>query len=297
MSVLEITPADASLPPLGVPAGALSPTHSDYEHDVDSDPPEIEPIEHRLRIDFIAGGPITRQNIHNQQPPPLTRRYITRTLTDTYQSEHRYYAAVPADERLAEAPAFLHDKLVAHYEELNEIRQRRQRWYTELIPKNLDTTFQTVESLGPYESPTTFDHMNDWRGIVLVADATSPERYASDHSLDEQDVVRESDLDDHTPPSAYGISLPAPLLVGEYHTHSRYSLIPWSGGLICSCGYKQTKPWVVMCKHELVAMSRLIPDEQYFLPVDAGIDVPQRARRFVSPTIACQHTPRVPTTE
>jgi hypothetical protein len=297
MSVLEITPTDASLPPLGLPAGALSPTHSDYEHDVGSDPPEIEPIEHRLRVDFIDGGPITRQDLHRQQPPPLARRYVAQTLTDTYQSEHRYYATVPADERLVEAPAFLHDELAAHYEELNKIRQRRQQWYTELIPKNLDTIFRTVESLAPDESQTTFDHMNDWRGTVLVTDATSPERYANDHGLDEQTVIRESDLDDHTTPSAYGISLPAPLLVGEYHTHSLYSLIPWSDGLVCSCGYKQTKPWIVMCKHELAATIRLAQDNQYFLPVDAGIDVPQRARRFVSPTIARQHTPRMPATE
>jgi hypothetical protein len=52
-----------------------------------------------------------------------------------------------------------------------------------------------------------------------------------------------------------------------------------------------------MCKHELAATIRLADEDQYVLPVDSGVDVPQRARRFVSPTIAAQHTPRLPREE
>jgi hypothetical protein len=53
-----------------------------------------------------------------------------------------------------------------------------------------------------------------------------------------------------------------------------------------------------MCKHELAAASCLATahegdvDAKYVLPTDVGVDIPQRARRFVSPTVAATHTPR-----
>lgn len=45
----------------------------------------------------------------------------------TYRTEQRYYATLPDDERLAEAPAFLHAELSPHYEELRAIRRWRLR--------------------------------------------------------------------------------------------------------------------------------------------------------------------------
>ena len=52
-----------------------------------------------------------------------------------------------------------------------------------------------------------------------------------------------------------------------------------------------------MCKHELAATIRLANEDRYVLPIDADVDVPQRARRFLSPTIAAQHTPQLPRSE
>ena len=293
MTSYQIQSTNEALPALSLPPGARPVSHPDYEHDVGTDPPEIEPIEHRLRVDFIDGGPVTLHELHGPGQP-LACRYADRTLTDTYHGEQQYYATFPDDERLAEAPAFLHAELSPHYEDLRAIRQRRLRWYTEHIPKNLDKILETVESLYPETGANAFDDVNGWVGTVIVPDEMSTDTYAIEHGLDEQYVVYEGDLDDHVSPSEYGISLPAPLLVGEYNSRSRYSLIPWSDGLVCSCPYKQKRPSRVLCKHELAATIRLAHEDRYVLPVDAGVDVPQRARRFLSPTVATRHTPRLP---
>jgi hypothetical protein len=298
MSSQQIQPTDESLPALDLPAGALPTSHPNYNHDVETDPPEIEPVEHRLRVDFIDGGPLTPHPLHGPYDPQ-PRRYADRTLTDICREEQRYYASFPDDDHLADAPAFLRNKLAPHYNGLWDIQQRRFKWYTEHIPENLDQILDTIESLCP--EPKTVDEsfhdVNNWIGIVIVPDNASTDTYANEHSLDETHVVHEANLEDHTSPTEYGISLPAPLLAGEYNSRSRYSLLPWSDGLVCACPYKQKRPSRVACKHELAATMRLAEEDQYVLPVDAGVDVPQRARRFVSPTVAARHTPQPPRKE
>jgi hypothetical protein len=298
MSSQPIQPSDESLPALDLPSGALPVSHPNYHHNVETDPPEIEPVEHRLRVDFIDGGPLSLHPVYGpHQPQP--RRYADRTLTDICREEQRYYATLPDNDQFADAPAFLQHELVPYHNGLHNIQQRRIEWYTEHIPNNLDQILDTIESL--YPEPKTvgesFHGVNNWVGIVIVPDETSTGTYANEHGLAEMCVVHEADLGDYTSPTEYGISLPAPLLAGEYNSQSRYSLIPWSDGLVCACPYKQKRPSRVMCKHELAATIRLAEEDQYVLPVDAGVNVPQRARRFVSPTIAAQHTPRPPRNE
>lgn len=296
MTAYQIQSTDEALPTLSLPSGARPVSHPDYDHDVETDPPEIEPVEHRLRVDFIDGGPLSPHPLHGPyQPRP--RRYADRTLTDTYRTEQRYYATFPDGNKLADAPAFLRNELAPYYDDLRDIQQRRLRWYTEHIPENLDQILDTIESLHPDAVGESFHDVNSWIGIVIVPDNTSTDAYANEHGLGETYVVHEADLDDHTSPTEYGISLPAPLLAGEYNSRSRYSLIPWSDGLVCGCPYKQKRPSRIMCKHELAATMRLAEEGEYVLPVDAGVNVPQRARRFVSPTTAARHTPQPPREE
>ena len=107
-------------PSLDLPAGALPASHPNYSHDVNTDPPEIEPVEHRLRVDFIDGGPLTPHPLHgSHQPRP--RRYADRTLTDIYQAEQRYYPSLPDGEEFADAPAFLRNELAPYFAELQDI--------------------------------------------------------------------------------------------------------------------------------------------------------------------------------
>jgi hypothetical protein len=293
MSIYEISSGDGSLPALSLPAGSRSTSHSDYDHDVNTDPPEIEPIEHRLRVDFI-GDPVTLHELHGPGEPQA-RQHAAKTLTDQYQREQQYYAKFPDGEVLEQAPAFLQDELEPHYEALREIQQRRLDWYTDHIPRNLNEILGTVESLCAENSlNNVFADANTYRGVILVPDETNPEGYAADRHLHLTDVITEAELDDYRSPSEYGIDLPAPILTGEYETNSWYSMIPWSDGLVCGCPYKQRRPWRVMCKHELVSTIILGHKEQYLLPVGVGVEVPQRARRFLSPTVASRHTPTLP---
>lgn len=296
MSSQQIQPTDESLPSLDLPPGALPISHPNYDHDVETDPLEIEPVEHRLRVDFIDGGPLSPHPLHGPHQP-RTRRYADRTLTDIYRAEQRYYASFPDGDQLADAPAFLSNEVAPHYNALRDIQQRRLEWYTEHIPENIDQVLDTIESLYPNDGGKLFHDANGWLGLVIVPDGTLRDTYANEHGFNVHYVVHESDLDDHVSPSEYGISLPAPLLAGEYNSRSRYSLIPWSDGLVCACPYKQKRPSRVICKHELAATMRLAEEDQYVLPVDGGVDVPQRARRFVSPTIAARHTPQPPRNE
>jgi hypothetical protein len=118
--------------------------------------------------------------------------------------------------------------------------------------------------------------------LSLTGGVTPTNEFANKQDIDKQYVVQETDLDDHTAPSKYGISLPAPLLTGKYNSQSRYSLIPWSDGLVCACPYKQKRPSRMMCKHELAATIRLADEDEYVLPIDdilpgmnAGVSRPQ----------------------
>jgi len=290
MSTHQITPTDEHLPPLELPPGALDASHPDYENTTGSDPPEIEPIEHRIRLDIIEAGGLLSHDTH--APTPLARQYIQKTLVDTYESERRFFPSYDRlDNFLGEAPAFLTGELEPHYRELEQIRADRRKWYTELIPKNLDTIQGTADSLLPL-------HANTFHGVVIVDANTDPIEYADEHDLDVDDIIREAQLDNHILPSEYGITLPAPLLVGEFASGSTYAFLPWSDAVVCGCPYKQTNKWAVMCKHELAAASCLATahegdvDAKYVLPIDVGVDIPQRARRFVSPTVATTHTPR-----
>jgi hypothetical protein len=67
MSERRIHPTDETLPPLSLPPAALSRGDRSYGYEVDRQPAAIEPIEHRIRLDFMTGGPI--------QPADLSERY------------------------------------------------------------------------------------------------------------------------------------------------------------------------------------------------------------------------------
>src|SRR5699024_2002789 len=110
MSSQQIQPIDETLPSLDLSAGALPVSHPNYEHDIEVNPPEIEPVEHRLRVDFIDGGPVTPHPLHGPHEP-RPRRYADRTFTETFHSERRYYGTFPDENQLAETSAFLRAEL------------------------------------------------------------------------------------------------------------------------------------------------------------------------------------------
>ena len=305
-----------------------------HHYDVETDPPAIEPIEHRVRLDFMAGGPIrydqlltnhdSRERDAAESDPwhragrakPLGMQYAEGTCQRRLIEEAPFYEVYDDEEALSDAPDFLAYRLrqCRSAEDpkaaVQSERDRRETWYRTLIPQlNLcsvlkRSSYGTLIDDGPAEtteSQTLLEH-NGYVGVVVLGPDNDPETYAQERNLPPRYVVRERDLscgqsDVGTLPSEYGLDLPAPLLVGEYASGSQYPLLPWSDGLVCSCPYKAGAPWRVLCKHELLASIVLGAWESIFLPVTDGLDVPYRARRFVSPTVASAHTPGLPDDE
>jgi len=322
------------LPSLGLSPGSLADIDAAYDYNVETDPPAIEPVEHRIRLDFMAGGTIRYNQLltnsdsrerdaaesdswhHTGRAKPLGMQYAEGTCQRRLTEEVRYYENYDDEDTLVDAPAFLAHRLrqarsAADPEAaLQSEHDRRETWYRTLIPRlNLysvlkRSSYGTLIDDGSGETPADHDLLeyNGFVGVIVLDHDHDPEIYARERNLPSRYVVREQDLssgkaEEGALSSEYGIGLPAPLLVGEYASGSRYPLLPWSDGLVCSCPFKAGAPWRVMCKHELLASIVLSARESIFLPVTDGLDVPYRARRFVSPTVASTHTPRLPDDE
>lgn len=302
-----------------------------YDYGVETDPPAIEPVKHRIRLDFMAGGPIRYDQLlanydsreldgaetdpwhHAGRAKPLGMQYAEGTCQRRLTEEAPYYEDYDDEDALVDAPASLAYRLrqVRSAEDpeaaLRSERERRETWYRTLIPRlNLcsvlkRSSYGTLIDDAPdetLEDQALLEH-NGFVGVVALGPDHDPETYARERNLPSRYVVREQDLSSSKAKegalsSEYGLDLPAPLLVGEYASGSRYPLLPWSDGLVCSCPYKADAPWRVLCKHELLASIVVGARESIFLPVTDGLDVPYRARRFVSPAIASIHTPQLP---
>jgi len=328
MTTRRIHSNDRNLPPLSLPPGALAKTDQQYRYDVDDEPPTVEPIEHRIRLDFMTAGPVRRSQLLEQYNPwtadsseadpwreagrskPLGLLYAEESCRRTLVREQRYYDRVEADPsaELDDVPAFLAHRLQACREAddpsaaLEDERIRRERWYSTVIPwMNLYHVLKrsSYGSLLPPSVGRSADagEHNAFVGMVVVDDGADIRTAAREHEIPGRFVVHERELSSAAVecaplPSDFGIDLPAPLLVGEYASGSRYPLLPWSDGLVCSCPYKHDRPWRVMCKHELLAAIVAGEEDSIFLPVTRGLEVPHRARRFVTPAIASRHSPR-----
>jgi hypothetical protein len=322
------------LPSLGLSPGSLADIDAAYDYNVETDPPAIEPVEHRIRLDFMAGGAIRYDQLltnydsrdrdaaetdpwhHAGRAKPLGMQYAEGTCQRRLTEEARYYESYDDEDALVDAPAFLAHRLQQARSAadpgaaLRSERDRREKWYRTLIPRfNLcsvlkRSSYGTLIDDGSGEMPEDYDPLeyNGFVGVIVLDPDHDPETYARERNLPSRYVVREQDLssgkvEEGAHSSEYGLDLPAPLLVGEYASGSRYPLLSWTDGLVCSCPFKAGAPWRVMCKHELLASIVLGAQESIFLPVTDGLDVPYRARRFVSPTVASTHAPQLPDDE
>jgi hypothetical protein len=298
---------------------------------VGDEPPAIEPIEHRIRLDFMAGGPIHRSHLLEKYNPwtadpgecdpwreaerskPAGLLYAESSCHRTLTEERRYYDRFEEDHSadLDDVPAFLAYRLqVCRNAEhpcaaLKDERTRRERWYSTIIPwMNLYHVLKRSSygsllppSVGSATDIDLLTEQNAFIGMIVLDDGADIRAVAQEYGVPGRYVVRESDFSSSAVecaplPSDFGIDLPAPLLVGEYASGSQYPLLPWSDGLVCSCPYKHDRPWRVLCKHELLAAVVAGEEHSIFLPVTRGLDVPHRARRFVSPAITSRHSPQ-----
>jgi len=329
MTSRPIDAADEQVPRLLLPPGALSHADREYEYDVETDPPNIEPIEHRIRLDFMQGGSIRRDQLlgdfnfwaYDPDDPttdpwtgvkqkPAGLEYAEASCAHRIREEERYYEFYEDDAILSDAPAFLAERIrIARATAdpalaIEEERERRESWYRKLIPANLYQILKNSSfgSLVEAKSGSIVDEDSLTKeiafvGMVIVDDETSPNDLAREHGLDSTYVRRESELssgsyEDSTSLEEYGIPFPAPVIVSEYASGSQYPFIHWGDALTCSCPYKHGKAFHVMCKHELFASILCGSIDSIFLPLHRGIGVPHRARRFVSPEISLSHQSR-----
>jgi len=330
MSSPTIESADDRVPPLSLPAGALSHSDRRYEYEVGVDPPDIEPIEHQIRLDFISGERIRADHLlsdynhwaydaDDASTDPWLRgpakpnglQFAEQSCYSRVREEERFFENPEDSAVIADAPVYLAAQLeeVREHDDtesaLEKARERRVNWYRESIPgKNLyqilkKSSYGTLISggKGPSLATAALTEDNVFEGTVVVSEDTDPKKYARQQNLPEEFVYRESEFshaDSDPAPSIvdFGIELPAPLLIGCFVNGSRYPFIPWGDGLTCSCPYKHDQAWRVMCKHELPASNICgLESSSIFIPKTRGIDIPHRARRFVSPEIAATHRP------
>jgi hypothetical protein len=243
---------------------------------------------------------------------PLALRYAEQTITRQWTSEIQYFEDYESDAVLESAPVYLKRQLRDCREASNpaasvkQERENRKKWYDLMPWKNLypifkqDNLGQLVKSNFQWPSESEALHgpgseKVSFVGVLVISNDSDVTATASQYSVAPDYVYKEEEFafrgDTELPtPSDYGIDLPAPLLMGQYSNGSSYLFIPWSSGLVCQGPFKTNKPYRVMCKHEALAAFVLSRQGDIFLPVDKGIDVPARARRFVDPTIATSHT-------
>jgi hypothetical protein len=332
MSCRTIHSADGNVPHLALPPGAFAHTDRDYDYDVNRDPPNVEPIEHQIRLDLMRGGPIRRDQLLGDYNPweykadtpatspwngrkqkPVGLTHAEASCDARIREEETFYKHADDESILIDAPAYLAARLRDAREQsdprdaVREVRKDREKWYHELIPgANLRQILKKSsygslieKCIGPTPDANRLLEHNAFVGMVLVDDGTDPDAVVREHDLDSVYILHESALshattDEPVALADYGIELPAPVLVGEYDSGSQYPFIPWGDALTCSCPYKQSAAFRVMCKHELLASIICGDRDAMFIPLTRGIDVPHRARRFVSPEIAVSHQPRTP---
>lgn len=322
MPVRTIKCRSSQLPPLALPPGGLSPSDSEYQHSVSEHRPEVEPIEHRIRLAIrraprpklsdLLGSYSHYNNGPESNDPWLPPAYskpravhnIEAEIEAQWEEDREVFEKSNSKALVSQAPSYLQSVIRSNREnpsKLQSERKNRRKWY-ELMPwKSVypvfkrDSLGELLEPLngGPTVNPPSD---NSYIGIIVVSDDTDTRQAASRYGVDDSWVSNESEFATHSGgtelpvPSDFGIELPAPLLLGSYANESEYLLIPWTGGLCCQCPFKSDSPYRVLCKHEAFASVYLGLGQRddIVLPVDKGLTVPVRARRFIGPRHAAE---------
>jgi hypothetical protein len=243
---------------------------------------------------------------------PLALQYAERTIEQHWASEQEYFDNYDSDEVLEDAPAYLAQQLreardaAFPDEKAAEECEKRKKWYDLMPWKNLYAVFkqdslgELIESEYRWPSQTvalngTAHEQATFVGVLVIPNDSDERTVANQYGVNPEFVYKEQEFasrgnTDLTTPTDYGFELPAPLVMVKYPNGSNYLFIPWCSGLVCQGPFKQNKPYRVMCKHEALAAFVLSQQDGITLPIDEGIHVPARARRFIDPEIATRHT-------
>lgn len=308
MRTATVPTTDDQLPDLTIsgPAHYHDGTNPDTAPDPFSQPYPLSNLEQRLRLDFLRGGIDTGYD------------YSEATIADAYNAESRSLSTVQAlKEALDNArEPYLKATLEDAISDIQTIGTERNAWYYNHVPQARDTALKNalkmVYDLHQIEACIGTDlenfglrHVQDStiRKQFQELDWTSPALFfgriivPDDYDLSTAEwspdlVVSETDLDNVVPPSAFGVELPAPLMVCESPSGSQYALVPHSGTIECGGPFAQADHSAhnVLCKHIMAGIIEAARNESFLLPHHGGIDVPDRCRRLVAPDILADHT-------
>lgn len=230
-------------------------------------------------------------------------------IRSRWRYEQQFFEHWGDDTIIENAPSYLRNQLRScrdspHPEScVEDERENRQYWYDLMTWKNLYALFTEGSSLGslleegtptyhsgPPQLDTVLSRSTNWfEGALLIENSTDIRDAAAEYGVPEEHVYHESEFDYKRKgdslkrPDEFIETYPQPVVIGHYASSSDYLLIPWSGGLTCQCHYKHEKPNRVMCKHELFASMIAGETDSEYLPLQGGIQVPDRARRLWDP--------------
>lgn len=252
-------------------------------------------------------GPNSEDPWTNMPGRPAPLYEIERTIQAHLRRDMEIIENWDNDSTISKAPTYLEHALrdcrdQPNPEECVETEQNnRAYWYNNMAWTNIYALFKRNSSFGsliPFDKiphrALDFDemvgkHKNWFEGALLVENESDKTAAASRYGIPEQHVYHESDFADESKgsalarPAEYIDDYPIPVVIGHYNSGSDYVFIPWTGGLTCQCHYKQEKPYRVLCKHELFASMVAGEMDSEYLPIQDGIDIPDRARRLYDP--------------
>lgn len=223
--------------------------------------------------------------------------------------EQTYFENWDDDSVIEDAPTYLRLKLkhcrAADNPEkcVEDQRSKRMYWYNNMTWKGLYALHTEDTSLGdlldddlltyhtgaPELSSVLSKDQNWFEGALLIDNDADKTAAATQYRVSEAHIYHESDFDYAYKgdalkrPDEFIDTYPQSVVIGHYANGSDYVLLPWSGGLTCQCHYKHEEAYRVMCKHELLASMIAGETDSEYLPIQEGIQVPDRVRRLYDP--------------
>lgn len=243
----------------------------------------------------------------DQQPDAISD--IRDVLVNQYESEKKLWDELesndPESVSIDDATPFLKNRILECLEDhsqtefqrdaLTDEKGNRVEWLTDLILTGSVYKAFKQHTLGELAQETLQWLRNNpvgsrerqfnsvsFIGRIMVADSAQIEDVVNSYSgVGPEDVVAVSEYKDSVGKAVqeYDFTFPLPVAVGHFDT-SRYPLVPWTGGLACTCPFKQQAPHRVTCKHEIATAWVLRAFGKIHLPI-TGCSIPARSRGFV----------------
>lgn len=220
---------------LNFPKPSLSRKNPLYEYDPTIHPPEIEPIEHRIRYDFAKAGLASKTSLLDSyspynnnpgskdpwaragdlHPKPEALRNAEFSIQKRLEYEEELFENWNDDSVIEKAPGYLAHRFREILEadnpeeKIQNEHEKRTYWYEQMPWSNLYSLFTTDSSLGDlypssHRSYSDTDELvseahnqntNYFEGAILVDNDSDPQNIARELNIDPDHVYREEVFD------------------------------------------------------------------------------------------------------